>query len=156
MLGFFPIAGAPIAGAVIEAAETISISPNADVSDGSWTNEVGSNVNLYASIDEATANDTDYIKSGNNPANDLAEVALSDPAFQLTAPVIAKYRYKKEGTAQIDLTVRLMQGATQIAAWSHTNISTSYVDAAQILTAPQVAAITDPLNLRFQFEANKP
>lgn len=136
--------------------ELIRISPDADVSDGNWTNQAGSNVNLFASIDELTASDSDYIQSQTNPQNDLAEVSLVDPPFQLASPIVARYRYKKEGTSQVDLIVRLMQGATQIAQWSHSDISESYVDAAQTLTTPQVAAITDPNDLRFQFEADSP
>lgn len=54
--------------------------PSADVTDGGWTNEVGSATDLYASLDEATASDADYIQSSVNPSSDVAEVALSDVA----------------------------------------------------------------------------
>jgi hypothetical protein len=56
--------------------------PDADVTDGSWTNELGSATDLYASLDESTATDSDYIQSSVNPSSDVAEVALgnvSDP-----------------------------------------------------------------------------
>ena len=37
--------------------------PDADVSDGDWLNQDDSNSNLYASIDEASHSDSDYIKA---------------------------------------------------------------------------------------------
>src|SRR5215216_5013026 len=37
--------------------------PISDVTDGSWLNELGTNTNLYASLDESVASDTDYIIS---------------------------------------------------------------------------------------------
>jgi hypothetical protein len=53
--------------------------PDADVTDGGWTNEVGSNVNLFASVDEAVASDADLIQSGDSPATgDMVELNLSD------------------------------------------------------------------------------
>ena len=39
------------------------VAPTADVTDGSWLNEAGSNVNLFASVDESPPNDADYIHS---------------------------------------------------------------------------------------------
>lgn len=51
--------------------------PASDISAGSWTNEVGGTTNLYASIDEVVANDTDYIQSAVVPSNDTVELALS-------------------------------------------------------------------------------
>lgn len=37
--------------------------PNADTVITGWTNEAGSSTNIYASIDETSASDTDYIKA---------------------------------------------------------------------------------------------
>jgi hypothetical protein len=70
--------------------------PSADVSDGSWTNELGSAVNLYASLDESTASDADYIQSSVNPSSDAAELALGT----LSAPAVdtghvLRYRIKR-------------------------------------------------------------
>jgi hypothetical protein len=58
---------------------TQSARPDADVTDGGWVNRAGSNVNLYQSIDEATADDTDYIQSSLSPSSaDMTEINLSD------------------------------------------------------------------------------
>ena len=69
--------------------------PSSDVADGSWLNESASNVNLYASIDEETASDADYIQSGANPVNDECVVglgAISTPqAGTVTLRIRAKY-----------------------------------------------------------------
>ena len=37
--------------------------PDADSADGGWSNEAGSQTNLYASIDETSRDDADYISS---------------------------------------------------------------------------------------------
>lgn len=132
--------------------------PNADVTDGSWTNELGNNTNLFASIDEETANDSDYIRSSDSPTNDTAEVALSDPSGGTVASGahIVRYRYRAVGSTDMNLTVALYEGGTEIASWTHNNVGTGYVDQSQTLTAPQVASITDYTNLRLRFTANRP
>jgi hypothetical protein len=64
-----------LAPAVVSVQKAI---PSADVTDGNWLNESGSNTNLFASIDEAdTPSDADYIQSAANPSSDLVEYGLS-------------------------------------------------------------------------------
>ena len=132
-----------------------TLTPDADITDGDWTNELDSNVNLYASIDEAAANDSDYIKSGVNPSADIAKIGLSNPG-SLAMPFLVRYRYKKDiaDVGEMNLTVRLMQGATQIAEWSHGDITDSFVDAEQALTLGEFNSITDVSDLNVEFEAN--
>jgi hypothetical protein len=98
------------------------LSPDADNVDGGWTNESGGTT-LYASIDEHLApNDADYIRSSNNPNNDVCRVSLGNPSVTPTQPFEISYRYGKSGTAQIDITVTLKQGTTTIASWTHTDV----------------------------------
>jgi hypothetical protein len=131
--------------------------PISDVAAGSWTTQSGGTTNLYATIDEASASDADYIRSSASPATpDIAKVRLGS----LTDPLastghIVRYRYQKSvsGGDAIDLTVRLQQGATQIAAWTHANIANGFVDAAQTLTGGEADAITDYATLDLWFEA---
>jgi len=53
--------------------------PDADITDGAWLNQAGTNVNLYQSLDETTADDTDAIESSDSPATtDLAEIDLGN------------------------------------------------------------------------------
>jgi hypothetical protein len=135
-------------------AVVIKVFPTADNIDGGWTNELGSNVNLFASIDEPVLDDADYIRSEDNPVEDLCRVKLDTILTSIQEPFNVHYRYKKVGSATINLTARLLQGATVKAEWSHSNITTSFVDAQQTLTAPQFASISDFTDLYLEFEAN--
>jgi hypothetical protein len=131
--------------------------PSADQTDGSWTNEAGSNVNLYASVDELSPTDSDYIQSVlASVVADLSQVAISS----LTDPVSSsghkvRYRYRKYPTksARIDLVVRLRQGTTQIAAWTHTNIDGNWATVEQTLSGAEADSITNYADLRIEQEA---
>lgn len=133
--------------------------PAADVTDGGWTNESGSNVDLYASIDETSPGDSDYIRSSlqGQGGSDTAEVALgplTDPAGNTNHRV--SYRYGKalgDGVGRVDLTVQLVQGTTVIASWTHLDIATGLTTAQQTLGAGQADAITDYTDLRLRFTA---
>src|SRR5215204_3122896 len=124
--------------------------PNADAVDGNWTNEAGSNANLFASLDETVASDTDYIQSPTNPLNEVCKIALGDPSGTLAQPFVLRYRYNNLGGAQ--LTVRLLQGTTEIAAWTET--SAGWNTSERTLTSPQFAAITDFTDLYVELKAN--
>jgi hypothetical protein len=130
------------------------IRPDADVSDGTWTGQ-DAGTNLFSYIDESSINDSDYIQSS-LAANDVCRVSLGNLAggTTLVAPVTISYRYAKSSSGVADLLVRLMQGTTEIASWTHTGISTTFTTADQILTAPQLAAITNFNNLELEFTAN--
>ena len=135
--------------------------PDADTNIGSWTNQAGSAVNLFQSIDEVTPSDADYVRSEINPVSSAARFRLSDfgSAVDTNYDHIIRYRYGKDFNdgQQIDITVRLIQGAsTVIATWSHPNVSTTIAQANQTLTAPQVASITNYADLFIEFEANAP
>jgi hypothetical protein len=137
--------------------EIVFLQPDADNIDGSWTNETGGTV-LFSSVDEFAPNDTDYIQSAQNPTNDICVLPLSNPLEgALGSPIIVRYRYQAVGAAGLgDLHVRLLQGATPIATWDHLDVGTSLITAAQTLTAPQVASITDFFNLFVEFNGDKP
>ena len=63
---------------VATASPNVFIRPTADVTDGSWLNEAESATDLFASVDEASPSDTDWIYSSSGTP-DVAEVALGDP-----------------------------------------------------------------------------
>ncbi len=132
------------------------IRPDADDTDGTWTNESDSGSNLFASIDETVANDSDYIKSVHLPDHDICKIRLSDPSGMVMRPATVHYRFKKRGetTQQINLDVSLLQGSTEIAKWTETDITTSYVDGSQTLTLAQFNSISDFNNLYLQFDAS--
>lgn len=61
-------------GATVEFAR-----PDADVTDGSWVDNTGSNAFMYLAIAETTADDNNYIQSSASPSTaDVAEINLSD------------------------------------------------------------------------------
>lgn len=138
----------------------IRLRPDADDSISDWTNEAGGTVNLYTSIDEVTALDTDYIKSPSPPNGSAARFRLSDPTAgkTLVAPVDISYRYKKTSAVDQRLDVTIYQGSTPIASWYRTGaaLTTSFQTATHTLTAPQLASITNFNNLYIEFSAGPP
>jgi len=66
--------------------------PTSDVADGNWLNQASSNVNLYASIDEEVASDTDYIRSGSSPSDDTCTVGLSSISTPAAGTVTMRVR----------------------------------------------------------------
>lgn len=116
-------------------------------------------VGLYSVMDEDPANDADYAQSSIIVTDtDTMDIQLSpavDPGVH-TNHVFA-YRYRKLavlGTRQINLTVTLFSGATQIAQWVHTDIGTSWVTSTQTLTSGEAASIADYADMWFRIEAD--
>ena len=133
--------------------------PDSDVSNDLWEDEGGASTDLYQSIDESSASDSDYIESFTFPSNDIYEAGLGnvdDPSS--SSGHVVRYRYSKDVAdgAQMDLIVRLMQGSTTIASQTHTDISDSWTDGSFTLTSGEADSITDYTNLRLQFDANRP
>ena len=50
--------------------------PTSDVADGSWLNELGTGTNLFASVDEVSVDDADWIQSAENPVSDTVKLGL--------------------------------------------------------------------------------
>lgn len=127
--------------------------PTSDITVGLW-----SATPLWQKIDESVASDADLIVSATNPSNDTSEVLLNTG---LTDPIsstnhVLSYRYKKSANAgrQIDLTVRLIQGTSILATFTHTAIGGTIVQADQTLTGTQADSITNYGDLRIRFTAN--
>lgn len=119
--------------------------PAADVSDGAWTDQAGG-TDLRAAIDEATPDDADWITSPLSPVSPAATSIRVQPLVDPSSNtgVTVRYRYGKSAATgdAIDLTVRLFDGATEIANWTHTDIPYGHTTASQTLTTNQAAAIT--------------
>lgn len=128
--------------------------PSADVSVGSWTNEVGSSTNLYQSIDEFSGDDGDYIISDPAPVNSAVTFALpavTDPGNDTNHTVY--YRYSKTGDQSVSIIVRLKQDSTVIKSATHNNVSASFTDGSMSLSEAEAANITNYALLRVEFEA---
>lgn len=132
----------------------LELRPSADQTDATWTNELGNNTDLFASIDETFPSDTDYIQSSPGVA-DLCIIKLATPTVTMLEPLEVRYRYqRKEGTLPIDLRIRLLQGASPIASTTLTNISTTFVAGFFTLSPAEYATISNFADLYLEFRAS--
>ena len=131
--------------------------PASDVTAGNWVPSTGGS--LFATIDESVADDADYDRSPMSPPTaSIMEVklgSLTDP--NVSTGHVVRYRISKDqaGGDRIDMTVRLVQGTTVIASWTHNDIPATPQTFEQTLTTTQTDSITDYTNLRLRFEAVK-
>ena len=121
--------------------------PSSDTTAGAWLPSAGSS--LYATLDEVSPDDADYIYTNSVSTCKIALNAVADPLT--SSGQIVSYRVWSPNSD--GLTVRLMQGATEIASWTHTVLPTSPTTYQQALTAGQCDAITDYSALAIQLES---
>lgn len=115
--------------------------PDSDVSAGAWTASSGSD--LYAMLDEESADDDDYIQSTTGSTCEVALATVSAPPSGWVTVV----RYRIQG----DCTVSLRQGSTQIASWSHSPGPGSPTTYTQTLSGGEQSSISDWSDLRLRF-----
>jgi hypothetical protein len=139
--------------------------PSVDSSIGGYKDQADGTTNIYASTDEVSPNDADYIKSALAPSNAPYVTKLSaieDP--QSSSGHVVRYRYAKNaaGGAQIDLTVQLRQGyanegspGTLIKEWTHANIGETLTTQNQTLSGAEADSITNYADLFLRFVANQ-
>lgn len=139
--------------------------PSADTNNpGGWTTHTGGTTNLYLTIDEATADDTDYIQSPAAPSNAVYVTKLSSVVNpQSTSGHVMRMRTSAslDNQQSIPITQELRQGyvseatpGTLIASYQRTGIvSTAWTTTQYTLTAAEAGAITDYTNLYFRFIA---
>ncbi|OQB23577.1 MAG: hypothetical protein BWY10_02676 [Chloroflexi bacterium ADurb.Bin180] len=101
-------------------------------------------------IDETAASDTDYISTVNASTCEVALGSLSDPAS--SSGHIVRYRLSAEAGGVI---VRLRQGTTTIASWTHSPAPASLTTYTQTLSGGEADSITDYTALKLQFEATE-
>lgn len=130
--------------------------PVVDVTKGQWKPSTGSD--LFGTVDEEVADDSDFIqsasRSGITDTCELKLTALADPLS--SRGHVIRYRIGKSiATANeaVAMTVRLMQGGTEIALWTHGSVSDTPTTIAQELTQDQANAITDYADLRLHFQS---
>ncbi len=122
-----------------------------------WTDQAGGTTNIFGTIDETVASDADYIKTPAPPGTNEFETLLTS----VTDPVsstghIMRWRRRKQpasGSADINLTVRLLQGAAQIVSRADNAIPGSFTDTSYTLSAGEADSITDYADLRLEFVA---
>lgn len=150
--GIRPIGGGAIgSGSGVQSTFVVPIS---DILRGGWAPSLGNS--LFAAINEDTPDDSDTILSSLNPTNDVSEVGLdatADPGVDFGH--VLKYRFRKLGPGNADIIMKLKQGATVIATFTHNDISSSYTLAEQVISDSDAADITNYSNLRVEITANK-
>ena len=142
--------------------------PSADTNNpDAYTDQAGGSVNLYATIDEATEDDADFIRTVASPSSDVYVTKLSN----VTDPVSSTGHIMRMATSvdlasqeAIDFTQQLRQGyvnegspGTLIASQTRSGVtSTAWTVSAYTLSAAEADAITDYTSLYYRFLINKP
>lgn len=120
--------------------------PTSDVTTGAWVSSLGGS--LAAAIDEAIADDADYIGTTYGSTCEVGLGSLADPGVSSGHKV--RYRIAADAGA---IVVRLRQGTTTIASWTHDPAPTSLSTFEQTLSGAEADSITDYSALKLQFEA---
>jgi hypothetical protein len=124
--------------------------PSADISRGSWTTNSGGTTNLWATIDEAAADDADYVISALN-ANSTYECRLSSvaPAIIPRAHLIAlRGRKDASGGNTKGVTVDLVQGTTVIGSLPFPDLPFAVSQQNVNIPKSMASQITDYTDLR--------
>lgn len=131
--------------------------PDGDLLAGGWTTHTGATSPLWDQLDEVYYDDGDYIRSSAGPSSDLVRLSMTNGADPgVSTGHVLRYRYGKQDAAgQVDLIVRLKQGVSTIATWTHTDIPLSPVTVEQTLSGGETDSITDYTDIRLEFEASE-
>lgn len=139
--------------------------PSTDTTREAWEEDDGTTTDIFDQIDEASADDGDYIRSALVPTNDVYVTKLTGVTDPLqSSGHVVRYRYGKDttGGAQIDLTVQLRQGyvnegspGTLIASQTHTNVAVFPVAGSFTLSGAEADSITNYSDLFLRFVANQ-
>lgn len=133
-----------------------------------YTDQAGGSVSLFATIDEVTASDADFIRTVVSPTSDVIVFRLSD----VTDPVsstghIMRLRSATDvatGGETIDFTLQLRQGyvsevsqGTLIATLTRTGVTgNTWTTTTYTLSAAEADAITDYTALFYRVLINRP
>lgn len=141
--------------------------PDADTTIGNFQDQAGGTTNIFGSIDEASPNDTDYVRSPASPVNEVYVCRLSD----VTDPVSSTGHTMRMRTATdldaqevLDFTQQLREGyvnegtpGTLIASQQRTSVSSvTWTTSTYALSGAEADAIIDYTDLFFRFIVNKP
>jgi len=127
--------------------------PTADISRGSWTTNSGATANLWQSIDEAVADDADYVISAIG-ANSTYECRLSSvaPAIIPRAHLLVLRGRKDQAAGNTKgVTVDLVQGTTIIGTLDFPDLPFAVQQQNVSIPKSMAAGITDYADLRVRF-----
>ena len=129
--------------------------PDQDTTIGSYTDAGGGTTNIFQSIDETSANDSDFVRSPQSPNNSVYVARLSDVVDPVSSSGhIMRMRTGNDvgaGGETIDYTLQLRQGYTNegsqgtlIATLSRTGVTTTtFTDSSYTLSGGEADSITD-------------
>lgn len=124
--------------------------PDTDTAAGGWKDNTGGTTSLFAKVAKYFVDDSTYVEGNPGSVGDTLKLKLEPPTFEQNDELYVDYRVSKQpitSTTNVDVTVRLVEGTTTIAEWTHTNVGFTPVSYSQLLTSPQAASITDFTNL---------
>jgi hypothetical protein len=121
--------------------------PVTDTTPGAWLPSAG--IYLFAMVDEVVADDADYIYATSASTCKLSLSAVSDPLTS-NGQVVSYRAWSPTGGG---LVVRLKQGATTIATWTHATLPTIATTFNQSLTTGECDAITNYSGLSVEMES---
>jgi hypothetical protein len=136
--------------------------PDNDDSIGSWTDDAGGTTNIFQAIDEVSPNDTDYVRSENDPVSSIYITGISSVTDPMSsANHIVRYRYQKGESGGgapgvIDVIIELREATTVIASQTHNGITTTVTAGTFTLTGGEADSITDYTNLNIRLTSDKP
>jgi hypothetical protein len=133
--------------------------PDSDVTLTSVQKQDGGLLSLFATVDESSASDSDYVYSTNNTTAEY-ECGLSNVTDPGSVSGTVRFRYCKtnagtpdSGGSNSTITVRLMQGTTQIntIVWQVTASSATWATQTFTVSSTMMDSITDFTDLRLEF-----
>lgn len=128
--------------------------PDADTTAGVWVPSVGTD--LFAMVDEASHDDSDYISAGGAPTNQVVKLSLSDvSAAALTSGHVVNWRYRLANLGASDaweIICRIVEGTTTLATQTVSGTGNT-AGVLQTQLAPATVTVTDYTNLFLEFEA---
>ena len=128
--------------------------PDADVSAGNWSPSTGSD--LYAVIDEAVTDDSDYISvTDSDGSAETCQVELSgvtDPVSD-SDHIITVRASEDSWASTVGLAITLKQGATTIATYTESAMDDNATDYPHTLTTGEADSITNYSALTLVFDA---
>jgi hypothetical protein len=149
---FFPYAVLFVGAATVifnvSSAESINnqiLSPSSVVSAGSWlSNPSGT---LQSCVNELVPSTAEFIETFTD--GDVVNLAVPS-AVEPLAGQKNRVKYMIKGSSGNGCTVELLSNTTVIATWTHNPAPTDWTTYSQLLTAPQLASISDFNNLRIR------
>jgi len=135
--------------------------PSTDTTIGTYVDNADGVTNIFQAIDEATASDTDYIKSVSAPSSAVYVTKLTtleDPVISTGHVVRWRIGKNTAGGATLNLTVELRQGYTNegaqgtlIASNGPEAVPDAFTDDSMTLSGGQADSITDYTSLYLRF-----